>query len=162
VIYTIDSRGLYTSGFYDASNAGNSPFKMPAIQGIMEDQARDAGNRLAEPAAGFPPAGQEVVVDDADDVKAIGHDAGIGEMLPHQRAVDAGQIHAHHAHPFFAAQSLQIAFQRSLTAVEHDVEDGVLLQIAESGGVTVPADEVLKSALYRGAADVVVGWDKKG
>ncbi|MGB9457346.1 MAG: hypothetical protein WCB12_14960, partial [Bryobacteraceae bacterium] len=34
----------------------------------------------------FPPAGQEVVIDDADDVKAVGHNARVGEVQVDQGA----------------------------------------------------------------------------
>jgi VWFA-related protein len=47
-IYTIDSRGLYTSPFYDASNPGGSAKMMPAVQNIMESNASDAGDTLSE------------------------------------------------------------------------------------------------------------------
>ncbi|MGA2597827.1 MAG: VWA domain-containing protein [Bryobacteraceae bacterium] len=47
-IYTIDSRGLYTSPFFDASNPGGSAKMMPAVQNIMESNASDAGDTLSE------------------------------------------------------------------------------------------------------------------
>jgi len=50
-IYTIDSRGLYTSPFYDASNPGGSPRLMPAVSGIMDSNASEAGGTLSEIAA---------------------------------------------------------------------------------------------------------------
>jgi VWFA-related protein len=50
-IYTIDSRGLYTSPFYDASNPGGSPRLMPAVSGIMDSDASEAGGTLSEIAA---------------------------------------------------------------------------------------------------------------
>jgi VWFA-related protein len=50
-IYTIDSRGLYTSPYFDASNSGGSPKLMPAVLGIMESNASEAGGTLSEIAA---------------------------------------------------------------------------------------------------------------
>ncbi len=50
-IYTIDSRGLYTSPFYDASNPGGSPKMMPSVLNIMDTNASDAGDTLSEIAA---------------------------------------------------------------------------------------------------------------
>jgi len=47
-IYTIDSRGLYTSPFYDASNPGGSARMMPSVFSIMESNASDAGDTLSE------------------------------------------------------------------------------------------------------------------
>lgn len=48
------------------------------------------------------PAGQEVMVDEADDMEAIRHDAGIREVFAHHSTADRSQVHAHHAHRFFA------------------------------------------------------------
>lgn len=50
-IYTIDSRGLYTQAFYDASNAGSSPQLMPTVERSMDDAQTEAGDTLAELAA---------------------------------------------------------------------------------------------------------------
>jgi len=50
-IYTIDSRGLYTSPYYDASNAGGVSRLAPAVLGIMDQTAADAGQTLLEIAA---------------------------------------------------------------------------------------------------------------
>ena len=50
-VYTIDSRGLYTSGFYDASNSGGSAHVMPAVLRVMDENATGAGQTLAEIAA---------------------------------------------------------------------------------------------------------------
>jgi VWFA-related protein len=50
-IYTIDSRGLYTSPFYDASNPGGSPRLMPAVSSVMDSNASEAGGTLSEMAA---------------------------------------------------------------------------------------------------------------
>jgi VWFA-related protein len=50
-IYTIDSRGLYTSGFFDASNPGGVPEVMPAVLSVMNQNESAAGDTLSEIAA---------------------------------------------------------------------------------------------------------------
>jgi VWFA-related protein len=50
-VYTIDSRGLYTSGFFDASNPGGVPAVMPAVLSVMNQNASAAGDTLSEIAA---------------------------------------------------------------------------------------------------------------
>jgi hypothetical protein len=79
------------------------------------------------------------MIDQADDMKAIGHDPGIRKVLPHQRPVDARQIHADHLHQMFALEAIQIAFQRGLAATENHIMDPVAAEIAKRGGVAVAA-----------------------
>ncbi|HZU26904.1 MAG TPA: VWA domain-containing protein [Bryobacteraceae bacterium] len=50
-VYTIDSRGLYVSDFYDAGNTGGPSRLLPDFQRTRDDAARDAGQSLAELAA---------------------------------------------------------------------------------------------------------------
>ena len=50
-IYTIDSRGLYTSGLFEASDPGAVPAVMPAVLGVMNQNASGAGDTLSEIAA---------------------------------------------------------------------------------------------------------------
>jgi len=50
-IYTIDSRGLYTSGLFEASDPGSVPAVMPAVLGVMNQNASGAGDTLSEIAA---------------------------------------------------------------------------------------------------------------
>lgn len=50
------------------------------------------------------PTGQKVLVNEANDVEAIGHNARVGEMFAYQSAVSGGQVHAHQTHPRFALQ----------------------------------------------------------
>lgn len=50
-VYTIDSRGLYTSGFFDASNPGGVPAVMPAVLSAMNQNASAEGDTLSEIAA---------------------------------------------------------------------------------------------------------------
>ncbi len=76
-----------------------------------EQSAVTAGDRIE-----IAPTRQEVVVDQPDDVEAICHDAGIGEVLAHQGAVGRGQIHAYHPHFGFPFQAPQPSFQGGLRA----------------------------------------------
>src|SRR5215467_1313232 len=85
----------------------------------------------------LPPTGQKMMVDQTDDVEAIGHDLSFRKVLADQGAVSAGQIHANHSHPLLARQLRQICLQSSLTAAQHDIEDAVSAQIAERGGISV-------------------------
>src|SRR5579862_1725584 len=89
----------------------------------------------------FLPASQEVMVDDADHMETIGHDSGLGKVLSDQRAIHAGQIHAHHFHQLLALQFFQPGFQRRFAAPGHHVVNAVIPQIAEGGGVTQLARE---------------------
>ena len=50
-IYTIDSRGLYTSPSFGASDPGAPVRVMPAVSGIMNSDASEAGSTLSEIAA---------------------------------------------------------------------------------------------------------------
>ena len=50
-IYTIDSRGLYTPGLFDASDPGGVPGVMPALLGVMNQNASGASGTLSEIAA---------------------------------------------------------------------------------------------------------------
>jgi len=50
-IYTIDSRGLYTPGLFDASDPGSVPAVMPAVLGVMNQNASGASGTLSEIAA---------------------------------------------------------------------------------------------------------------
>lgn len=50
-IYTIDSRGLYTPEFFNASNPGGKAALMPALLTILNQNASAAGDNLSEIAA---------------------------------------------------------------------------------------------------------------
>jgi VWFA-related protein len=50
-IYTIDSRGLYTQSFYDASNSGPGAKMSPGVLDVMNRSDTDAGDTLMEIAA---------------------------------------------------------------------------------------------------------------
>ena len=71
-----------------------------------------------------------------DDMEAISHDARLGEVFAHDRAVNGRQIHADHLHQMLAFEAVEIAFQRQFAAAEHHIVDFVVLQIAEGGGVS--------------------------
>ena len=76
----------------------------------------------------FVPANQEVVVDEADDVKAIRDGNGVGKVRSDDGAVHRRQIHTDDADLRFALQSLQIGVQRQLRATENDVVDLVVFR----------------------------------
>ncbi|MBZ5595132.1 MAG: VWA domain-containing protein [Acidobacteriia bacterium] len=50
-IHTIDARGLYTSGFFEASDPRSLAAVMPAVLNVMDQSARAAGDTLSEIAA---------------------------------------------------------------------------------------------------------------
>jgi VWFA-related protein len=50
-IYTIDSRGLYTSSYFDASSHGGSTHVAPAVMSVMNRTDSSAGQTLSEIAA---------------------------------------------------------------------------------------------------------------
>src|SRR5512133_713405 len=90
------------------------------------------------------PERQEMLVDEANDMEAVGHDQGVGKVLAHDGAVGGGQVHADDADQLFAGQALKISFQGGFAAAEHDVEHGMVLEIAQRGGVALlTREEVL-------------------
>ena len=71
----------------------------------------------------------------------------LGQCLRTKATIDAGQIHADDQDFVFSLQPVKIAFQRSFTASQNDIEHGVPLEIAEGGGITqTPGKEVLINA----------------
>src|ERR1700757_83510 len=95
------------------------------------------------------------MIDQTDDVEPIGNDAGVGEMLAHQRPVNTGQIHADDADQVLALEAVQIALQRCFAATEHHIMDTVALEIAEGGGKAVTArKEVLIDAEHLRARSI--------
>jgi hypothetical protein len=96
-----------------------------------------------------PPTGQEVQVDEPDDMKPVGDNRRFGKMLPHQGSVRAGQIHADPPHPLFALQAVQIAVQSGFAPPQNHIENGVSAQIAQRGDIVIPpAEEVLVDAQH--------------
>ena len=49
------------------------------------------------------------MIDEPDDMEAIGYDARVGEVQPDQGAIVRGQVPAHHAHVGLAFQLLEIS-----------------------------------------------------
>ena len=49
-----------------------------------------------------------MVVDEADDMEAVGHDHGVGKLRFHDRAIDRRQVHADDADLVFAFQTKEI------------------------------------------------------
>jgi hypothetical protein len=95
---TIDlahGRELIEVGLQLFGLAGLEMVAMPTHQG---KQTAVLGSHRVD----LPPAGYEVQVDQPDDMKPVGDDAGIREMFPYQGAVGAGQIHAYHADSLLA------------------------------------------------------------
>ncbi len=85
------------------------PCSLLRLQAVaVAAQEREQAAVLTRHRIQFLPAGQEVVIDEADHVEAVGHDAGLREMLTNQGTVDAGQIHAHHPHAGLAFQARHI------------------------------------------------------
>ena len=93
------------------------------------------------------PAGQEVAIDSADHMKAIGYDARLRKVFTYQSAVACRQIHADDLNQVFAIQAAEVILQRGFAAAEHHVMHFVILQITESRGIAVPpCEEVLVDA----------------
>lgn len=77
---------------------------------------------------------EEVVLDDADDVEAVGNDLCSGEVALDERAVGRAQIDADNAHLVPAVQGLQEAFEVLGAFALGDIEDLVVAQVTEGGG----------------------------
>jgi hypothetical protein len=117
--------------------------KITAVTAQEREQAAIPG------AAGIqlPPQGKEMMIDQANDVKAVGHDQSFGEVLLHHSPVTGGQIHADHLHLFFALKFLKVGFQSRFRSPQHHIVDFVVLQIAEGSGKAFAAgEEVLVNA----------------
>src|SRR5579871_6868230 len=82
-----------------------------------------------------------MVVDETDDMKAIGDNERLGKVLSHDRSIDHGQVHAHDPNPQFAWEVHKVRFQGGFGAAERDVVDAMVLQIAEGGGIAILARE---------------------
>ena len=54
----------------------------------------------------LPPAVEEVMIDEPDDMEAIGHDEGFGEVFAHDRSIGGREIHADDPYFIFAFQGL--------------------------------------------------------
>src|SRR5689334_8521803 len=98
---------------------------------------REQAAMLGSEGIDFPPTSQELMVDEADDVETVGHNLGLGKMLAHDGAIDAGQVHADDPYTILTGEFGQVVLQSRLTAAEHNVEDGVAAQVTEGGGVAI-------------------------
>ncbi len=78
----------------------------------------------------------EVMLNDADDMEAVGNDFSIGEVTFDESAVRGTQIDADNAHFIPAVQGLQEAFELTGALALGDIKDAVVAQIAEGGGET--------------------------
>src|SRR5579862_2657128 len=74
----------------------------------------------------IPPARQEMMIDEPNDMEAVGHDAGVRKVQPHQTTVAGGQVHAYHSYLRPALQLLKIGLQRELRPAQDHVVDFVI------------------------------------
>lgn len=86
----------------------------------------------------FPEELKEVMLNDADDVEAIGNDFCIGEVSFDESTVGGAQVNADHAHLFPAVQGLQETFEVPCAFALGDIKDAVVAQITEGGGEATP------------------------
>src|SRR3954452_3395634 len=107
----------------------------------MASHQGDQAAILGTDGVDLPPTGQEVVVDEADDMKPVGDDDRFGKVLLSDRTIDYSQVHAHDPDVLFAFELKQIGLQGGFRAAESDVIDAMVLQIAEGGGVAFLARE---------------------
>lgn len=73
------------------------------------------------------------MIDEPDDMEAVGYDDGLGEVLVNRGAVVSGQVHANDADLCLTFQTLQIGLQGILRAPQHDIIDLVSFEIAQGG-----------------------------
>src|SRR5690242_14920584 len=81
--------------------------------------------------------------DESDDVDAIRDDLGLGEILPYQRPVSAGEIHRDQSDLPPSQEMVQMGFEGLPGASREEVEDPVALQFVHRGRVEAPEEEVL-------------------
>ncbi|GIU77640.1 MAG: hypothetical protein KatS3mg005_0878 [Bryobacteraceae bacterium] len=132
------------------------------LLGRAEAVAAHEAQQAAVAAGGgteLAPAGEEVMVDEADDVEAAGHDAGVGEALAHQGALEGGQIDADQFDLLLALQALETGVEAGLRAAGHDVEDPVRARVAQRGGVAEAAREeaLVQAEVFRTADRLPLG-----
>jgi len=84
---------------------------------------------------------EEVLIDQPNDVEAVGHDQGIGEVLSRDRAIGFRQIHDDDADMLTTWQTFEVAAQTGLRSPQHDIEHLVVLQINQRSGVALLASE---------------------
>ena len=76
----------------------------------------------------------EVLLDQANDVKAVRDDPGLGEVSSDQGAIGAAQIHADDADLFFAFEGGEVGVKILRVTAFDDIEDAVGAQVAEGRG----------------------------
>ena len=81
----------------------------------------------------------EVLLDQANDVKAVRDDPGLGEVSSDQGAIGAAQIHADDADLFFAFEGGEVGVKILRVTAFDDIEDAVGAQVAEGRGEPRPA-----------------------
>jgi hypothetical protein len=61
-----------------------------------------------------------MLVDQTDDMEAVGDDDGLGEMPADQRTMRRGQIYADDAHQVLALQAVEVGLQSRFAAAQDD------------------------------------------
>jgi hypothetical protein len=93
-----------------------------------------------------------VVLHDANHVKAIGDDLGIGEVASDDGAIGGTQVDADQADSLPAFQRVKEGFEGSGALSFHDIKDLVITEIAEGGGeATALVEGVFVDAEFEGA-----------
>lgn len=77
---------------------------------------------------------EEVLLDDANDVEAVGDDPGVGEVLSDQGPVGTAQVHADDADVFLAFEGGEVGVEFFRSPSFDDIEDLVSPEVAEGGG----------------------------
>jgi len=93
------------------------------------------------------PRGQEVLVDQANHVKAVCHDLGLREVVPDQGSVGRRQIQANDPDPLRLSEPREKTAQRGFGTTQNHIVNPMAPQVAERGGIPVfPAEEVFIDA----------------
>lgn len=100
---------------------------MAAEQGEETAVVFEVGNELAGEI-------QKVMLEEADDVKAVCDDAGVGEVAAHEGAVGTREVDADDTHFFTAFERGQKVPQVGLTTTGNNIEDAMVAQVTECGG----------------------------
>lgn len=80
----------------------------------------------------------EVVDDQANDVEAVGYDAGVGKIAADQAAIRAAHVDADDFDFLPALEPDEKPLQLVLAFTRDDVEDTVIFKVAEGGGKALP------------------------
>lgn len=101
--------------------------RMGSQRGEIAAMVFDLGSDLAHEI-------DEVLLDHADDMEAIGDDFGVGEVFADEGAVGAAQVHADDPDVILSLKLREVGLQVLWVTAFDDVEDSVGPEIAESGG----------------------------